>query len=390
MTKKIFRSTVAVGLAVLLASLVIIMGALYTYFGHVQEQQLRDELSIAAAAMESGDGEAYLSKLHSDNYRITWLRADGTVLYDTKADAAAMENHAQREEVRQALTNGTGESGCGKSTLGRGVCKLENLTSGHVYLDGEDITEYNDRRMRSIRKKVQMVFQDPYASLNPRMSVFDIIAEPLLVHHLYQDKADLEKKVLDLLHRVGLDDYHANRYPHEFSGGQRQRIGIARALAVEPSLIIADEPVSALDVSIQAQVLNLLNELKHDLDLTYIFVAHDLSVVEYISDRVGVMYLGNFVEVGEKEKIYSNPMHPYTQALLSAVPVPDPTAKRERILLEGSIPSAHKPPTGCKFHTRCPKCMECCKTQAPERYEVDDGHYVYCHLYDKERREQQK
>ena len=294
-------------------------------------------------------------------------------------------------EVKKGEVFGiVGESGCGKSTLGRGVCKLENQTSGHVYLDGEDITEYNDRRMRSIRKKVQMVFQDPYASLNPRMSVFDIIAEPLLVHHLYQDKADLEKKVLDLLHRVGLDDYHANRYPHEFSGGQRQRIGIARALAVEPSLIIADEPVSALDVSIQAQVLNLLNELKHDLDLTYIFVAHDLSVVEYISDRVGVMYLGNFVEVGEKEKIYSNPMHPYTQALLSAVPVPDPTAKRERILLEGSIPSAHKPPTGCKFHTRCPKCMECCKTQAPERYEVDDGHYVYCHLYDKERREQQK
>lgn len=294
-------------------------------------------------------------------------------------------------EVKKGEVFGiVGESGCGKSTLGRGVCKLENLTSGHVYLDGEDITEYNDRRMRSIRKKVQMVFQDPYASLNPRMSVFDIIAEPLLVHHLYQDKADLEKKVLDLLHRVGLDDYHANRYPHEFSGGQRQRIGIARALAVEPSLIIADEPVSALDVSIQAQVLNLLNELKHDLDLTYIFVAHDLSVVEYISDRVGVMYLGNFVEVGEKEKIYSNPMHPYTQALLSAVPVPDPTAKRERILLEGSIPSAYKPPTGCKFHTRCPKCMECCKTQAPERYEVDDGHYVYCHLYDKERREQQK
>ena len=289
-------------------------------------------------------------------------------------------------EVKKGEVFGiVGESGCGKSTLGRGVCKLENLTSGHVYLDGEDITEYNDRRMRSIRKKVQMVFQDPYESLNPRMSVFDIIAEPLLVHHLYQDKADLEKKVLDLLHRVGLDDYHANRYPHEFSGGQRQRIGIARALAVEPSLIIADEPVSALDVSIQAQVLNLLNELKHDLDLTYIFVAHDLSVVEYISDRVGVMYLGNFVEVGEKEKIYSNPMHPYTQALLSAVPVPDPTAKRERILLEGSIPSAHKPPTGCKFHTRCPKCMECCKTQAPERYKwMTDIMYIVIFMIKKE------
>ena len=288
------------------------------------------------------------------------------------------------------ITAFIGPSGCGKSTFMKFLVSLDIPPEGEILYRGKDITKLKGEKLRQNRQNIQMVFQDPYASLNPRMSVFDIIAEPLLVHHLYQDKADLEKKVLDLLHRVGLDDYHANRYPHEFSGGQRQRIGIARALAVEPSLIIADEPVSALDVSIQAQVLNLLNELKHDLDLTYIFVAHDLSVVEYISDRVGVMYLGNFVEVGEKEKIYSNPMHPYTQALLSAVPVPDPTAKRERILLEGSIPSAHKPPTGCKFHTRCPKCMECCKTQAPERYEVDDGHYVYCHLYDKERREQQK
>lgn len=289
-------------------------------------------------------------------------------------------------EVKKGEVFGiVGESGCGKSTLGRGVCKLENLTSGHVYLDGEDITEYNDRRMRSIRKKVQMVFQDPYASLNPRMSVFDIIAEPLLVHHLYQDKADLEKKVLDLLHRVGLDDYHANRYPHEFSGGQRQRIGIARALAVEPSLIIADEPVSALDVSIQAQVLNLLNELKHDLDLTYIFVAHDLSVVEYISDRVGVMYLGNFVEVGEKEKIYSNPMHPYTQALLSAVPVPDPklSRTRKRIILEGDVPSPMNPPSGCRFHTRCPYATEKCSQVAPVFREHEPGHWAACHLLDK-------
>ncbi len=284
-------------------------------------------------------------------------------------------------EVKKGEVFGiVGESGCGKSTLGRGVCKLENLTSGHVYLDGEDITEYNDRRMRSIRKKVQMVFQDPYASLNPRMSVFDIIAEPLLVHHLYQDKADLEKKVLDLLHRVGLDDYHANRYPHEFSGGQRQRIGIARALAVEPSLIIADEPVSALDVSIQAQVLNLLNELKHDLDLTYIFVAHDLSVVEYISDRVGVMYLGNFVEVGEKEKIYSNPMHPYTLSLLSAVPIPDPETARhsKRIVLEGDVPSPLKMPTGCPFRTRCKYATEQCAKEMPPLSDRGSGHFVAC------------
>ena len=286
-------------------------------------------------------------------------------------------------EVKKGEVFGiVGESGCGKSTLGRGVCKLENLTSGHVYLDGEDITEYNDRRMRSIRKKVQMVFQDPYASLNPRMSVFDIIAEPLLVHHLYQDKADLEKKVLDLLHRVGLDDYHANRYPHEFSGGQRQRIGIARALAVEPSLIIADEPVSALDVSIQAQVLNLLNELKHDLDLTYIFVAHDLSVVEYISDRVGVMYLGKMVEIANYDQLYEKRYHPYTEALLSAIPQVDQEEQKERIHLEGEVPSPYDPPSGCHFHTRCPKACDKCRQTAPELKEVAPGHYVACHLYE--------
>ena len=295
-----------------------------------------------------------------------------------------------------------GESGCGKTTLGRTILRLYEPTGGKIIYDGETIYDNpldkdgkplgkaKAAKMLPYRRKMQIIFQDPSASLDPRMTVGEIIGEAIDIHKLAASKKDRADMIKELLAQVGLNTEHANRYPHEFSGGQRQRIGIARALAVEPSLIIADEPVSALDVSIQAQVLNLLNELKHDLDLTYIFVAHDLSVVEYISDRVGVMYLGNFVEVGEKEKIYSNPMHPYTQALLSAVPVPDPTAKRERILLEGSIPSAHKPPTGCKFHTRCPKCMECCKTQAPERYEVDDGHYVYCHLYDKERRKQQK
>ena len=286
-------------------------------------------------------------------------------------------------EVRRGEVFGiVGESGCGKSTLGRGICKLETPTAGKIVLSGEDISSYVRKQMRSVRKKVQMVFQDPYASLNPRMSVFDIIAEPLIIHSLTKSKKEMEDRVMGLLRKVGLDDYHANRYPHEFSGGQRQRIGIARALAVEPELIIADEPVSALDVSIQAQVLNLLHRLQKELNLTYIFVAHDLSVVEHISDRVGVMYLGNFVEVGDKRKLYSNPLHPYTQALLSAVPVPDPTAKKERIILEGSIPSALNPPSGCKFHTRCPKCMDICKEKAPERYQVSDDHYVYCHLYD--------
>lgn len=288
-------------------------------------------------------------------------------------------------EVRRGEVFGiVGESGCGKSTLGKSICKLIEPTAGSIVLDGEEISKYTPKQMRPIRKKVQMVFQDPYASLNPRMSVRDIVAEPLIIHGLTKTREETDKKVVELLRRVGLDDYHANRYPHEFSGGQRQRVGIARALAVQPQLIIADEPVSALDVSIQSQVLNLMNQLKRDMNLTYIFVAHDLSVVEHISDRVGVMYLGNFVEEGDKYSLYQNPLHPYTQALLSAVPIPDPKAKKERIILEGNIPSALNPPTGCKFHTRCPKCMERCKTEAPQKYQVGDDHFVYCHLYDTE------
>ena len=288
-------------------------------------------------------------------------------------------------EVRRGEVFGiVGESGCGKSTLGKSICKLIEPTDGSIVLDGEEIAKYTQKQMRPIRKKVQMVFQDPYASLNPRMSVRDIVAEPLIIHGLTKTREETDKKVVELLRRVGLDDYHANRYPHEFSGGQRQRVGIARALAVQPQLIIADEPVSALDVSIQSQVLNLMNQLKRDMNLTYIFVAHDLSVVEHISDRVGVMYLGNFVEEGDKYSLYQNPLHPYTQALLSAVPIPDPKAKKDRIILEGNIPSALNPPSGCKFHTRCPKCMERCKTEAPQKYQVGDDHFVYCHLYDTE------
>ncbi|MDD7389655.1 MAG: dipeptide ABC transporter ATP-binding protein [Lachnospiraceae bacterium] len=274
-----------------------------------------------------------------------------------------------------------GESGCGKSTLGKAICKLIEPTGGKVFFKGEEIEGYNSKQMRPVRKGIQMVFQDPYASLNPRMSVRDIIAEPLIIHGLASGKKEIDEKVIDLVRKVGLDVYHVNRYPHEFSGGQRQRIGIARALAVQPELIIADEPVSALDVSIQSQVLNLMNNLKKELNLTYIFIAHDLSVVEHISDRVGVMYLGNFVEIGDKRKLYDNPCHPYTQALLSAVPIPDPKAKKERIILEGSIPSALNPPSGCKFHTRCPKCMEICKQKVPEKTVLEEGHEVYCHLY---------
>ncbi len=304
-------------------------------------------------------------------------------LFGTKAFVKAVDG--VDFEVKKCEVFGiVGESGCGKSTLGKAICKLIEPTDGKIILDGEDIRGYNSKKMRSVRKKVQMVFQDPYASLNPRMSIHDILAEPLQIHGLVNGKQEIDEAVVRLLREVGMDDYHARRYPHEFSGGQRQRIGIARALAVRPQLIIADEPVSALDVSIQSQVLNLMSKLKKEYHLTYIFIAHDLSVVEHISDRIGVMYLGNFVEEANKENLYKNPMHPYTQALLSAVPIPDPTVKKERIILEGSIPSAINPPSGCKFHTRCPKCMEICKKEAPKKYQVGEDHFVYCHLYDKE------
>ncbi len=273
-----------------------------------------------------------------------------------------------------------GESGCGKSTTGRMITRLLEPTEGEILFDGRDLSKLNDKKIREARKELQMIFQDPYASLNPRMTIGEIIAEPLIVHNM-MNKKDRIKKVHELLECVGLTSYHANRYPHEFSGGQRQRIGIARALAVNPKLIVADEPVSALDVSIQSQVLNLMQDLQKEFGLTYLFISHDLSVVEHISDRVGVMYLGKLVEIARKETLYENPKHPYTKALMSAVPIANPRVKKERIVLQGDIPSPSNPPTGCTFHPRCNACMEICKIEVPVLKETSPGHFSACHLY---------
>lgn len=285
-------------------------------------------------------------------------------------------------EVNQGEVLGiVGESGCGKSTLGKAICHLIKVTDGKVILKGKNLTELSEKEMRKERKEIQMIFQDPYASLNPRMTIHDIIAEPMIIHHMYATKEEMDAKVIELLKEVGMNPEQQERYPHEFSGGQRQRVGIARALATEPTVIVADEPVSALDVSIQSQVLNLLSKLKKERNLTMIFIAHDLSVVEHISNRVAVMYLGNVVELGSRDELFDEPLHPYTQALLNAVPIPDPTFKKDRPLLEGSIPSALNPPSGCKFHTRCPKCMEICKHEVPGKYQAEKDHFVFCHLY---------
>lgn len=273
-----------------------------------------------------------------------------------------------------------GESGCGKSTTGRLVNRLLRPSAGEVWFNGQNIGGLSEDKMRPLRKEMQMVFQDPYASLNPRMKVKELVAEPLLIHTKLSG-AERDKLARELLETVGLNSYHAERFAHEFSGGQRQRIGIARALSVRPSLIIADEPVSALDVSIQSQVLNLMQDLQEEYGLTYLFISHDLSVVEHISDRIGVMYLGALVETAAKDDLYDHPLHPYTQALLSSVPVPDPKLKKERIILKGDLPSPVNPPSGCRFHTRCSACMEICKQAVPEFKEVKPGHQVACHLY---------
>ncbi len=273
-----------------------------------------------------------------------------------------------------------GESGCGKSTTGRSILRLIEPTDGFIEFEGRDISNVKSGEMRTLYRDMQLIFQDPYASLNPRKTVEKLLSEPMAIHGMYTS-GERKKRVHELLEVVGLHAYHATRYPHEFSGGQRQRIGIARALALQPKLVICDEPVSALDVSIQSQVLNLLKQLQQELGLTYLFIAHDLSVVKHISDRIGVMYLGRIVELSSKKSLYSKPLHPYTQALLSAVPVADPREKRDRIILEGDVPSPANPPSGCTFHPRCSACMDICRTERPLLRDLGDGHMVACHLY---------
>ena len=273
-----------------------------------------------------------------------------------------------------------GESGCGKSTAARAILRLIEPSAGEVIFEGQDILQLGKKPMRSLRRQMQIIFQDPYASLNPRMTVASIVGEPLEIHKIAKGR-EKEEKVANILEKVGLRPEHMRRYPHEFSGGQRQRIGIARALALNPKLIIGDEPVSALDVSIQAQVINLLEDLQQEFNLTYLIIAHDLSVVEHISDRVAVMYLGKIVEMSTDRELYQNPSHPYTEALLSAVPRPDPTIKKQRIILPGDVPSPINPPSGCRFHTRCLYAKADCKTVEPQLEDIGGGHYVACHYW---------
>jgi oligopeptide transport system ATP-binding protein len=305
-------------------------------------------------------------------------------LFRAKAGGVVRAVDCVSLDIRRGETLGlVGESGCGKSTLGRAILRLIPSTAGHILFEGQDLTELPDAELRQVRRKMQMIFQDPFTSLDPRMTVGDTVAEPILVHRL-ATPAKRRERVAELFRMVRLDPGMASRYPHEFSGGQRQRIGVARALAASPSFIVCDEPVSALDVSIQAQIVNLLEELREPLGLTYLFVAHDLAVVRHLSDRIAVMYLGEIVEIASKRSLYDNPLHPYTQALIAAAPVPDRSveARRTRTLLRGEVPSPLNPPTGCRLHPRCPHAMSVCSEVAPPLRETAPGHVVACHLYD--------
>ena len=314
------------------------------------------------------------------NLRMFFPVTAGLIFQRKIADVKAVDGISFN--VKRGETLGlVGESGCGKSTTGRAILQLYKPTEGSVDFGGQELTLLKGNDLRRMRRRMQMIFQDPYASLNPRMSVGSIIGEPLTIHGLAKGSRARRERIQDLMRVVGLNPYYANRYPHEFSGGQRQRIGIARALAVEPDFIVADEPVSALDVSIQAQIINLMEDLQQQFGLTYLFIAHDLSVVRHISDRVGVMYLGKMMELADRNELYENPLHPYTKALLSAVPVPDPSVEinRERIILTGDVPSPLRPPPGCVFHTRCPIVIDECRQVLPEWRDVGGGHMVACH-----------
>ncbi len=336
----------------------------------------------SSSSRQSAAGTSGEVLVDVQNLQVYFPVTAGLIFQRKVADVRAVDGISF--QVKRGETLGlVGESGCGKSTTGKAILQLNRPTAGAVNFEGQDLTKLKGRDLRRFRRKMQMIFQDPYASLNPRMSVGSIISEPLTIHHLASGK-EKKEKVQNLLQTVGLNPYFANRFPHEFSGGQRQRIGIARALAVEPDFIVCDEPVSALDVSIQAQIINLLQDLQDQFGLTYLFIAHDLSVVRHISDRVAVMYLGHIMELTDRDSIFENPLHPYTKALLSAVPIPDPEIerKRERIILLGDVPSPLRPPSGCVFHTRCPIAIDECRNRRPDWRNVgtaDKEHWVWCH-----------
>ena len=313
------------------------------------------------------------------NNLVKWFPIKGGFFKRTIGNVKAVDGVSFK--IKRGETMGlVGESGCGKSTCGRTILRLLEKTKGEVIFDGQDISELSKEELRKMRPRMQIVFQDPYSSLSPRLPVGEIIGEAVREHEIVPPE-EYDEYITRVMEVCGLPEYAKERYPHEFSGGQRQRICIARALALSPDFIVCDEPVSALDVSIQAQIINLLKQLQKDFGLTYLFISHDLSVVEHISDTVGVMYLGSMVEYAETEKIFANPLNPYTKALFSAIPIPDPDAKINRIILKGSIPSPANPPKGCKFHTRCDHCMEVCKYAQPEWLEVEEGHFCACHLY---------